>query len=88
MGDGQGAGRQFLPRRGVVQLFGGQECSLLAETGLRVGAVGARIPAKFAWSADPQECQHRRFFDVPQVEEDGADEDYGPERLVVARPRA
>jgi hypothetical protein len=42
MGDGQDAGRQLLPRRGVVQLFGGEECGSLAETGLRAGAVGAR----------------------------------------------
>jgi hypothetical protein len=42
MGDGQGAGRQLLPRRSMVQLFGGEECGPSAETGLRVGAAGAR----------------------------------------------
>ena len=42
MGECQGAGRQLLPRRSVVQLFGGEECGPSAETGLRVGAAGAR----------------------------------------------
>ena len=41
MGDGKGTRLQFFPRRGVVQLFGGEECSSLTETGLRAGAVGA-----------------------------------------------
>ncbi len=43
MGDGQDAGRQLLPQRGVVQLFGGEERGPSAETCLRAGAVGARV---------------------------------------------
>jgi hypothetical protein len=42
MGDVQGAGRQLLSRRDVVQLFGGEEYDAAAETGLRAGTVGTR----------------------------------------------